>query len=299
LPNIWKQLPKSLVGLYKFPDADELVIDDAPPHYEVEELPQVPEESEAAPPPEEDNAPAQETEEENPVRYAQVQSDSILKNAEAEARKILERAAQEAEQIREDARQLGFAEGRNDGFQQGMQEARQEGEIAVKKRCDELAAEVEQFISHANAALEQQLDDNLNDLRDLAISIAEKVICVSLKSSTEVIGRMIQTALDKRKKQEWVRIYVSESDARHLTKMNAALTDALSSLSDRVRIIPMSDDEAGACIVELPDEIIDASASTQLNNIRNLLGTTPVKDQDAPFRWRNKSDVQANDPTGE
>jgi hypothetical protein len=51
--------------------------------------------------------------------------------------------------------------------------------------------------------------------------------------------------------------------------------------------------------VELPDEIIDASASTQLNNIRNILGTSPVKDQDAPFRWRNKSHVQANDPTGE
>ena len=33
----------------------------------------------------------------------------------------------------------------------------------------------------------------------------------------------------------------------------------------------LSDDEAGTCIIEMPDEIIDASASTQLKNIRDLI----------------------------
>ena len=36
----------------------------------------------------------------------------------------------------------------------------------------------------------------------------------------------------------------------------------------------MADDEPGTCIVEMPDEIIDASAATQMGNIRSLLMDT-------------------------
>jgi flagellar assembly protein FliH len=287
-----------LFGLYEFPDADELVVEEereeAQDALEVEEpLPQEPaaEESEEEKEPEES---------ENPVRFAQIQGESILKKAAEDARQILEEARQEAEVIRDNARQEGLAQGQIDGFQIGLEQALEQSRQTTEQRCAELEEEVEQFINRANSVLEQQLEDNVDELRDLSIAIAEKVVCVSLKSSSEVISRMIQTALDKRKKQEWVRIYIAESDTRHLAKVNASLTAALSSLSDRIRVIPMSDDEPGTCIVELPDEIIDASASTQLNNIRNLLGTTPARnDQDAPFRWRNKTHVQADDPSGE
>ena len=106
------------------------------------------------------------------------------------------------------------------------------------------------------------------------MAVAEKVVCVSLKSSADVISRMIQTAIDKRKKKEWVHIYISECDAKRLTQIPASLSGALSALSDRVRIIPMSDDESGTCIIEMPDEIVDASAATQLNNLRTILMDT-------------------------
>ena len=46
---------------------------------------------------------------------------------------------------------------------------------------------------------------------------------------------------------------------------------SLAGLSEHIKIIPMQEDESGTCIIEMPDEIIDASASTQLQNIRELL----------------------------
>ena len=46
---------------------------------------------------------------------------------------------------------------------------------------------------------------------------------------------------------------------------------SLGALSQHVKIIPMGDDEGGTCIVETPEEIIDASVSTQMTNIRDLL----------------------------
>ena len=33
----------------------------------------------------------------------------------------------------------------------------------------------------------------------------------------------------------------------------------------------MEDDESGTCIVETPEEIVDASVSTQMSNIRDVL----------------------------
>ena len=82
---------------------------------------------------------------------------------------------------------------------------------------------------------------------------------------------MIQAAIDKRKRKEWVHIYIAECDAKRLTQMPATLSASLTALSDRVRIIPMAEDESGTCIIEMPDEIVDASAATQLDNLRTIL----------------------------
>lgn len=202
--------------------------------------------------------------------YASVQAEALLKDAREQAKKIMEQARREAEKVYNDAKDAG----RQDGYAAGVAEALEVSARKQEEQAAQLAEEIHRFIERANAALDKQLDDNMDDLRDLAIAIAEKVICVSLKSSTEIIGRMVQTALDKRKQREWVRIYIAECDARRMAQMPAALMSAITSLSDRVRIVPMADDESGTCVIEMPEEIVDASVSTQLNNVRELLMNT-------------------------
>ena len=153
-----------------------------------------------------------------------------------------------------------------------------EAALEKEKQAVQLEDAVERFLEKAGAQLDRQMDDSVDELRDLAIAIAEKVVSVSLKSSSEVIARMVQTALDKRKRRDWVHIYIAECDAKRMVQVPASLTAALAAISDRVRIIPISDDESGTCVIEMPDEIVDASASTQLNNIKNILMDTPPGD---------------------
>ena len=109
------------------------------------------------------------------------------------------------------------------------------------------------------------------ELLELCIAIAEKVVRVSLKSSSEVIVRMIQTATERMKRQEWVHIYISGCDARQAAQISPALTSTLGALSQHIKVVPMGDDESGTCIVETPEEIVDASVSTQMSNIRDVL----------------------------
>ena len=271
MPNLWKfkskpadNEPAPQVFTYLFEEAEDLVIE-----------PEVlPEEQEEAFDPESPEA-VENLRDDDPISYAQIQSERLIRDAELRAEQIIANAEQSiadaVQTVREEARRAGYEDGYREGIRQGTEEALQEGERAKAELADQVSSDVEAFLKRAEAKLDRQLEDNLDDLRDLALAVAEKVVSVSLKSSSDVICRMIQTAVDKRKRREWAHIYIAECDARRLTQMPAALTAALSELSDRVRIIPMADDEAGTCIIECPDEIIDASASTQLQNIRDLL----------------------------
>ena len=120
-------------------------------------------------------------------------------------------------------------------------------------------------------AREEMLLQSREELLDLCLAVAEKVVRVSLRSSRDVVVRMIQAATERLKRQEWVHIYISGGDAKGAAQISPALTTALGALSQHVKIVPMGDDESGTCIVETPEEIIDASVSTQMSNIRDIL----------------------------
>ena len=301
MPSIWKAILRPKAEPYQFPKAEELILEeevpagsDTPPPVEESEEEKAPAvdirigEEAKAPEPEPEPEP-----EPDPVSFAQIQAEQIIADAHRRAEAILDQARLEAEikaqELFESSRQSGLETGRAEGLAQGAAQALQEGQRAQQRQAQELAADFDRFLERAGAALDRQLDENVDDLRDLAIAIAEKVVCVSLKSSSEVICRMIQTAIDKRKRREWAHIYIAECDAKHLSKVPASLMNALSALSDRVRIIPMADDEAGTCIIETPDEIVDASAATQLNHIRTLLSDAGPMEEGVSFNNLNFS----------
>ncbi len=274
--NIFKGLLDAKA--YEFPDAEDLRFDTDLPPEEAEE-PGEADPGGASPPveepePEEDTSPPDgpaPSEPSGPVQYAQLQAELILKQAREEAETILAgaRAAAKAEQeeIRMGARDEGYREGYAQGIAKAMDDAQRDREAVAAQ----LEQEVQAFLEKADMAREEFITQSQDELLDLCIAVAEKVVRVSLKSSSEVIVRMIQTATERMKRQEWVHIYISGCDTKGIAKISPALTTALGALSQHVKIIPMGDDEGGTCIVETPEEIIDASVSTQMTNIRDLL----------------------------
>ncbi len=266
MSSIWKRLshqPK--IEEYHFPDADDLK--EPEPPQDIQPAPQDPVE---APAPEVEQPP------EPVLSFADIQAEKILQEAREQADALLKQAEEQASLMCQSARDQGYNDGYAQGVAQGTQLARQEGLQQQQEHLQMLTGQVEQFLKKANAELLEQMDANAVELRDLAIAVAEKVIGVSLDSSADVIERMIRMAIDKRKRCEWVQIYVSNRNARRLAELSPVLTTSFAALSDHVRIVPMSDDEPGACIVEMPDEIIDASVSTQMANIRTALSETPL-----------------------
>lgn len=280
MPNILKHF-LGPVSDFVFPEAQDLPVDD---DVSEEQPPEpAPSDSQEPEPGEEvSQDPPEEDETEEPgadpgagaaalFSYARVQADEILAQAHRDGEALLEKARAQAQQEAQDVRETARQEGYRQGYEDGMKKAQIEGAAAMERQRSEQAQEVKSFLEQADRAREDLLEKTQDELCDLSIAVAEKIIHISLKSSREVIARMIQMATERLKRREWVRIYVGGCDTRELSQITPELTTALAGLSDHIKLIPLADDESGTCIIEMPDEIIDASVSTQIHNLRDIL----------------------------
>lgn len=281
MPGIFKRFTSVSADKYVFPDAEDLSFP-AEAEYEPPALEDLGGGDGESPPPDTGEQ-AREAEQKKPVKkkeqgpidFAQVQAEAILAEAAEEARKLREKALAQAEEEAEELKRQAHTEGYQAGFAQGMAEGRQEAKVQREQMAAAQEKEIAAFLKDAVRARDQLLEDSKQDLKELALAIAEKVIHVSLKSSGDILIRMIEAATAKRRRCEWVQVYIADCDAKASVNTVPELTEYLSRLSDRVRVIPMTGDESGTCIVEMPDEIIDASVSTQLDNLRGIITDEP------------------------
>ena len=266
MPGIFKRFANVSANKYVFPDAEDLAVSVEEP------APVEPAGPEASPVEEADQPkPEPEQQEPTPIDFAQVQANAILQDAREEAEAFRAKALGELEKELDELRERAKKEGYELGYAQGIAEGRLEAQRELDEKAAAQEKEISAFLKDAVRARDQLLEDSKQDLKELALAIAEKVIRVSLKSSGDILIRMIESATAKRRRCEWVQIYIADCDARASANTVPELAEALSRLSDRVRIIPMADDESGTCIIEMPDEILDVSVSTQLDNLRGIL----------------------------
>lgn len=216
-----------------------------------------------------------------PLDYAKLQAEAIMEAARQEAAEFLERSKQniadELEQLRAGAQSEGF----RTGYAEGISHASAETQTQRTAQATQLGTDIAHFLEKASLAQDEFLSQSQSELRDLSIAIAEKIVRVSLKNSGEILARMISRSTEKLSRKEWVHIYIAGCDAKSFAQVSPRLTAALSALSDQVKIVPLADEESGTCMIEMPDEIIDASVSTQFSNIRDLLSDSYVQNNES------------------
>lgn len=251
LPNIIKWFMNHEAKPYDLPDAEDIVFDNEILAEEMENSPAIPEDN--------DN-----------LAFADVQAEAILQQAKQEAGDLLAKTKDsiqsELDMLRQQAQQEGFQA----GYIQGTEAAIRDTEEQINHQTEEMGREVKNFLEKATEKMELMLEETKEDMRDLSLAVAEKIVRVSLKSSGDVVSRMICNATEKMKRKEWVHIYVAGTDTKQIAKVMPSLTVTLASLSDNVKIVPMSESKTGTCIIEMPDEIVDASVSTQFENISKM-----------------------------
>ena len=200
------------------------------------------------------------------------EADYLLREAREQSSRILEEAKAQAEKIKIQAGKEGYVQGWKKGSEEAaakvQQEADEQREQEKRVFQESLSAALHSITSEKEACLKRYLDE----LKDVAIAVGEKVIRISLRSCGSVIQRMIETETEKLNKIAWVRIYMERGDYEAMIQADAEALAHLAKLSDNVKFVVMEQASGGSCIIEMPDEIIDISVDTQMENIRKLLG---------------------------
>lgn len=175
----------------------------------------------------------------------------ILQTAKTEREKMLEQAQAEAGKIREEARKAGY------------QAAYQEKREAVSGRLAELDRLMERLQKDQKEFFRQYREG----LSALALDIAQKLLDEAILQHKELMQPLVQKAVSSVKNTEWISVQVSD-------RLPGLAEELKQDLAGRPGLPPVDvvpgDGPAGTCVVHTPEGIVDASVSTQLENLKTL-----------------------------
>lgn len=166
-------------------------------------------------------------------------------------RNLISRAEEEAQILKEDAIK--------EGFSQGLRESRD--------RVQELKFAVEELLQAKEASFDMIKDD----LIELSLKAAEKIVRKEVTVNTTVVLSIIADVIKELGKDEkQLTVKVNPDDE---AGVNINLPNLFPSSKTEAKIVVEADDsvELGSCIVETKNGIIDARFSTQLNILQETL----------------------------
>lgn len=182
------------------------------------------------------------------VIEARSEGQAIRERAEAEAVDIREQAQKDAEELKAKARDQGYREG-----------------------CDKGAAELSQAVAQSSRRLAQIEEQAIAQLRDLAMTIARKILGCELEARPEVVVDIIKQALsDKARQRRELVLRVNSEDLAVVREHRSELLEVLS----RAKEIAIREDPDVArfgVVIETDAGIIDAQLETQLAVFERML----------------------------
>lgn len=205
------------------------------------------------------------------IKTKEKEAQEIIKKAEESANLIRETAVFAADKIKDDSYVKGKAQGVADGYEEGMKSAKEDIQKAIDEELEKIRNTFSGLLESVTESKKLIEERYIDSLTQLSISTAEKVIKVSLQSSGEVIKGMIVSAIEDLQKTEWIKIYVSRYDFEMLKQIDYDLIDALSGVSDDVKIVVMEEEPEGTAIIETVEQVIDISANTQMENVKDII----------------------------
>lgn len=171
------------------------------------------------------------------------------KRLQAQADWILSEARNEAWNIKNLAYKDGYAAGNQ----------------ALVKDIAQCIQNVDKVMADLQKSLDQFTSQYEKDLLSLALTIASKVLCKRVSEDDEAMAELIHHAVESVKDAEWISVEVAESMSGHIKFLSEELRHAVGSSSVD---ITMKDAAPGLCIIKTPHGVLDASISTQLENLK-------------------------------
>lgn len=188
-----------------------------------------------------------------------------------------ERMNEEAAKVKKESYDKAFSRGILDGkqegsklgFKEGYQKGYEEGLEKAKAEHKELLNALSLIVDSCENARKSLINREEENLSDLAMQIAETILQKQLKQDKKVMEPIIENLVDANHQKDWIKINVSKDVYDVLKEDN--FEEKLKGMCSGVKLNHSRELGNTDCIVETPQEVIDASVTTQLNNIKSVL----------------------------
>ena len=185
---------------------------------------------------------------------AQEQVDQMLAEAKEEAQRILEEAQQQSKKQQEEACETG----RQQGYQEGKQQAEEEL-MQARQQLEQERQRLEEEYEAQQAELEPQLVDTI-------VSVVEKVFHVQFDDKKDVLVYLIRKSLQKMDGCREFTVRVSEENYAFV---EGPRQDILSRIGKEVTLCVTADAllKENECMIETDTGVFDCSLGIQLENL--------------------------------
>jgi len=185
-------------------------------------------------------------------RSADTRTDRRRGYRRIEDKNLISKAYEEATAIRENAQAQGFEE--------GLQQAQQ--------AIAELRGNITQLLNGREEALLSLADE----IGALAVEVAARVIKTEVSCDETLVLSLVRDTIQKAgRNSKSILIKLNPEDAPTIKKM--LKDDPIPNLQAEVMVMDDPNVDQGSCVLETNSGLIDASFSTQLGILRQLLGT--------------------------
>jgi flagellar assembly protein FliH len=212
----------------------------------------------------------------NLVKQQTEESESLKQQAQGEASRIIAEANEKAKKIEEES-VATFEKGKKEAEEQGLAAGKEAGFAEGKAEVDRLIRRVQAVLERANSRRAEILLETEQDIIDLVLLVARKVVKVISESQRSIIISNVTQALRKVKGRGNIIIRVNMADLKLTTEHTKDFIQRM----EGVKTIQVAEDstvDPGGCIIETDFGEIDARISSQLAELETkILDMSPIK----------------------
>ena len=193
----------------------------------------------------------------------------VRKEAEEAAEKLLAEANQKAAEIESSAR-TALGKERADAVDAGFREGREAGYTEGGAEADRLIERLRTMLERARSRREEILAETEQQIVDLALLMARKVIKIISETQKEVVKANVTEALRKLRGRGDIIIRVNLADVKLTTEHAKSFVQKMEGIKG-VQVAEDSTVDPGGCIIETDFGEIDARISSQLAELENRI----------------------------
>ncbi|SES75062.1 flagellar assembly protein FliH [Oceanobacillus limi] len=166
----------------------------------------------------------------------------------------------------EDEKQQLVEVAKEEGYQIGFNQGKEEG----YNECSNLLEQANSILQSARNDYHATIEKSDDSIIELAIHVAEKIMKQQINDHPESFVPIVKEAIHSLKDKSLITIYLHPSNHEYVLQQKKELQHIVEKQAELSILVDESAKE-GTCIIEHPFGKVDASIDTQLTQLRDVL----------------------------